>query len=63
MLILLSSAGRRLLARGRLVQKVLSNGEIWIVLRRKINFDRDGNAAAIKQLAATDCYIPIDSSV
>jgi len=36
-----------LLRRGRLIQKVLLNGELLIVLMQQINFDRDHTAAAI----------------
>ena len=40
-LIEMSSLQRRLLHRGRLIQKMLSNEELSIVLTRQINFDRD----------------------
>jgi hypothetical protein len=45
----LSSSGRRLLRRGTLIQKMLSNEELLIALRRQINFDRNQKAAAIDQ--------------
>ena len=40
----LSLSGRRLLRRVRLIQKMLSDGELLIVLRRQIHFDRDQGA-------------------
>ena len=47
-LIQLSSFGRKFLRRDRFVKKkVLSNEEVLIVQRQKINFDRDEKAAAI----------------
>jgi hypothetical protein len=40
----LSLPGRRLISRGKLIQKILSNEELLIVLRRQIHFPRDQKA-------------------
>ena len=54
----LSSSGRRLLRRGRLIQKILSNVGLFIVLGRQINFDRDQEVVAFDSQIAIDCLAP-----
>jgi hypothetical protein len=46
-LILLPSSRRRLPRKGSLIQKMLSDEELLIVLRRQINFDREQKPVAI----------------
>jgi hypothetical protein len=52
----LSLSGRRLLRRARLIQKMLSDGELLIILRCEMNFDRDQTAAAIDCLITSALY-------
>jgi hypothetical protein len=52
--IYLSSTGRRLLRWRRLIQKMLSNENLLILLRRQIYFDREQDAAAIGQTIVRD---------
>jgi len=44
-----SSSGRRLLHRGRLIQKMMLNEELLIMLRWQLNFDGDQKVAMINQ--------------
>jgi hypothetical protein len=58
---ILSSSGGRLLRRGGWIQRMLSNEELSIAPRRKINIDRDQKGAAIDQKAAEiDCLTACD---